>query len=376
MQALTVVPNQEIIVGQQPSVQFEISYWNHFNFIRAARDFFSHIATLESESTDRRLTRKAYRRDLRHFLQWLHGRFPDESLTRDYIAFLKRAGLKNKTINRYLAPVKIFLKCLARQATQQDLIFIDDARKMFMLIQLRMNIEDQRVKLLAAADIKGLSVPGKSKKKKMLDSKSISEDEANAILARIDRSTIKGKRDYAIFMVGFYSALRLAAIAKLTPACFDRVTTRTYTITVQSKRNNDDPVPLDIRAYRAVQDYVNAYNADLPATDPRRIDDTTPLWRRLKKNGERYGDDRDLEGINDGSIADIIVKYSSAAGTRISPHWMRHTVISASLERGMSMNNAKELANHASIATTVDIYDDAKIDWDRINPATYGYNVG
>lgn len=274
----------------QPHVeQLEIDFWQFFNLERALEDFEKHLAK------QRESTRIAYRRDLRDFLDFTAGLFPDRSLVEDYVLHLRAGDKAPRTINRYLAAVKVFLRLLARQRPAASTIYtFDDPAMMYQLLQLQRAIDTTRDELIDASNIEGEQVI----KLKEGHGVWLSEEECNYILASIDRTNLLGLRDYALLMVGLWTGLRVSEIQQLTFASFRRLSSGTYAVYTQGKRGKSDPVACDVRAFRAVEAYVEAYNAHFPDGDPCRINNPsqdekgrwqetpTPLWRALKRNGK------------------------------------------------------------------------------------------
>lgn len=375
-----------MMIKQQPQVEaHEIEFWQYFSLEQALLDFEKHL-TKQRESTQ-----IAYRRDIREFLlfsgaaleqgEWQPGSFPDRNLIEDYVLQYRMDGKKPRTINRYLAPVRVFLRLLARQRPAATTIYrIDDASLMYQLLQLQRAIDTMRDELVEAAAIEG---------EKVITPKEgygvwLSEQECNLILSSIDRSTLKGLRDYAILMVGLWTGLRVSEIQQLTFVSFVRRGADTYAVYTIGKRGKGDPVACDARAYRAVEAYVNAYNAHFEKDDPRRINqpkqdangkweqEPTPLWREISKHGCPLGS---IKGIGIRAIRNVVNERSKVL-RRISPHDMRRSVIKNSLERGMPAHQIKDQARHSSVATTIDIYANTMVQIASMNPGAYGYNVG
>ena len=82
----------------------------------------------------------------------------------------------------------------------------------------------------------------------------ISQDEAALILDMIDRCTVKGKRDYAIILLGIVTGLRAVDIAKLRLSDIDWKTGEIKI--VQSKTGRSLALPLTKDVGEAIKDYV------------------------------------------------------------------------------------------------------------------------
>ena len=81
-----------------------------------------------------------------------------------------------------------------------------------------------------------------------------SEEEINSIFESIDKSTVLGKRDYAIMKLSIETGLRIIDITNL---CFSNINWRKNEITiVQQKTKNQLTLPLLVDSGNAIADYV------------------------------------------------------------------------------------------------------------------------
>jgi integrase len=80
------------------------------------------------------------------------------------------------------------------------------------------------------------------------------QDEIAAVLAQIDRSTITGKRDYAVITLGVVTGLRAVDVKNLKLSDIDWL--RGEIKIIQSKTENANVLPLTTDVGKAVKDYI------------------------------------------------------------------------------------------------------------------------
>jgi integrase/recombinase XerC len=178
-------------------------------------------------------------------------------------------------------------------------------------------------------DVKGL------RSQKYRDTRGRTVDEYRSVLAEIDRSSILGKRDYAICRLLWDNALRRGEIVSLDRSNFLPQENRLMilgkgTLELQS-------IDLNPAVVTAINDYLLVKpNAENPA-----------LF--VSNNGKR------LDGKD---IARIVKKYAEPVGIDLSPHRVRHSAITAYLDVSEgNVRAAQSLSRHQNLSTLM-IYDD------------------
>jgi integrase/recombinase XerC len=178
-------------------------------------------------------------------------------------------------------------------------------------------------------DVKGL------RSQKYRDTRGRTVDEYRSVLAEIDRSTILGKRDYAICRLLWDNALRRGEIVSLDRANFLPQESRLMilgkgTLELQS-------IDLNSAVVIAINDYL--------LIKP----DTNNPALFVSNNGKR------LDGKD---IARIVKKYAEPVGIDLSPHRVRHSAITAYLDVSEgNVRAAQSLSRHQNLSTLM-IYDD------------------
>ena len=178
-------------------------------------------------------------------------------------------------------------------------------------------------------DVKGL------RSQKYRDTRGRTVDEYRSVLAEIDRSTILGKRDYAICRLLWDNALRRGEIVSLDRSNFLPQESRLMilgkgTLELQS-------IDLNPAVVTAINDYLLV----------KQSSDNLALF--VSNNGKR------LDGKD---IARIVKKYAESVGIDLSPHRVRHSAITAYLDVSEgNVRAAQSLSRHQNLSTLM-IYDD------------------
>jgi integrase/recombinase XerC len=177
-------------------------------------------------------------------------------------------------------------------------------------------------------DVKGL------RSQKYRDTRGRTVDEYRSVLAQIDRSTILGKRDYAICRLLWDNALRRGEIVSLERTSFLPQSSQLMilgkgTLELQS-------IDLNPAVVEAINDYLVT-----------RKDENLALF--VSNNRKR------LDGKD---IARIVKKYAEPVGIDLSPHRVRHSAITAYLDVSEgNVRAAQSLSRHQNLSTLM-IYDD------------------
>ena len=353
--AITISQNT---TAPAPIVQADATAWHHiFSRQQALASVAAHISALPSSQTDEKYTAQVYESGIRFWLEWAGDQLPTKQLVKAYIAALgrginrygdERTPRKPSTISsKYLAPLRLYLRELADQhvtpAGSAD----------------REAIETWRRHIEQAAKVRNPPPTNTTNIAPLwrADFVRLNHQQVNAVLRGIDCGTIAGLRDYALLIVAFETALRVAELSRIT---LDAITREgdTHIITVRGKRNNVDPVPLSSRAVDAINDYVAAFNFDLHETDKRRITATMPLWQPLTKTDRQRPKHHynPATGISRNSIGRIIRKRTAAIlgeENALAPHDTRRTAAAIAYEAGMPLTDIQQLLRHKNAAITL-----------------------
>lgn len=168
--------------------------------------------------------------------------------------------------------------------------------------------------------------------------KFIYENEMMDFLNHIDTSTLKGKRDLAIFELLYGCGLRVSELVGISLTDLDYVS---RTILVHGKGSKDRIVPIHDVAIEKIKDYLvfvrNVFLARTSQSDNRTLFlnfKGTPLTAR----GVREILNKELD--------------RQASTLQISPHSFRHSFATHLLNHGVDLRSVQELLGHVSLSTT------------------------
>jgi integrase/recombinase XerC len=263
-------------------------------------------------------TRRVYQKDIENFLADL-GTELGKFLTLDrhkafelvsrYKGELVTKGLKSATINRRLAAIKSLVS-----------FSYNCGHCEFMLESVKGE------KLCAYRDTTGI------------------EPEAfKRVLGGIDRTSLKGIRDYALMMLLWSNALRRSEVSKANIGDFDQKE-RTLRIFGKGRGNNSEIISLGSGTVNAIEAWLSARG------------EVGPDKALFVSVNAGYKDGR----LCTQAIYNIVSDRCKDAGISktMSPHRIRHSSITAALEAtGGDVRRVQKLSRHSSLNTLL-IYDD------------------
>lgn len=184
---------------------------------------------------------------------------------------------------------------------------------------------------------------GRAKVTQYQSSKALTHEQTKQGLESIDRSTQRGKRDYAILSVFLATGRRLSEVAGLQSQ--DIYVSRAGIVTLNFpdlKGGKEISDRLDEATSKALLLWLHDYyGASLMTLPPE-----TPLWVSLADGG-RQGRSHG-QALSIRSFSDITKKYLGTGKV----HRTRHTWTKNMLEAGASLPLIKKKLGHNSLATT------------------------
>jgi integrase/recombinase XerC len=270
-------------------------------------------------------TRRAYEKDVTEFFRFMTGKeaTPDlvleflhlertqaVSVVLKYKATLIQKGLKEATINRRLAALKSLVAM---------------GRKIGVCNY-------------------GLEDVASEKVQKYRDTSGIDAESFRRVLAVCDRSTLSGKRDYALLRLLWGNALRRNEVSQLNINDFDP-DAKTLRILGKGRGTQSETIDLGEATVEAIAQWLAA----IPGTQA----DGSPLFISLDfaSRGHRLTGD---------GLRKIVVRLCSKAGIKkqMSPHRIRHSAITAALDAtDGNVRKVQKLSRHRQLDTLM-IYDD------------------
>ncbi len=275
-------------------------------------------------------TREAYGRDLADFFKRMVGADPTQTpgLVQEFLRMeqadavkvvlkykseLMKAGLAEATVNRRLSALKALVKY---------------GRKLGACSYSLDDVQGEKVQ--PYRDTTGVDVEAMRK-----------------VVTKCSRSTLKGKRDYALLLLMWENALRRNEVAVLNYSDFDAVA-GTLSILGKGQGSKKQTIDLSPKVVCALADWMGASRGTRP-TDAAIF----------------YSLDRARPGhrLTGEGIRKIVKNCFEQAGIAkpMSPHRVRHSSITAALDAtDGNVRKVQKLSRHKHI-TTLMLYDDNRL---------------
>lgn len=271
-------------------------------------------------------TRRAYAKDLRDFFGFAAGvGEPTPEVVREFLGLEQFAALS--LVLRYKAHLR-HERSLAEATVNRRLSAIKS------LVRLGNQLGQCHFTL---SEVKGDSVI------RYRDTTGISKEVYRRLLAVPDRSTLKGKRDYAILRLLWDNALRRGELERADIEDLD-LEGRSLLILGKGKGQQKEAVTLSLPTVEALLAWLQGR---------RCLDRTQPLFIALDRAS--YG-----HRLTGTAIYKLVDGVAVAAGVskKLSPHRIRHSGITAALDAtGGDVRKVQKLSRHADLNTLM-IYDD------------------
>lgn len=254
-------------------------------------------------------TIRTYKTSLRQWFKYMHEQGisnPDPDDVRNYRTYLKEAGKKPTTVQNYIIAVKRFF-----QWTEAEGLYPNVAKY-----------------------VKGAKL-SKSFKKDYLTSK-----QAKKVLTSIDRSTLIGKRNYAMLILMLTMGLRTIEVSRANVEDI-RTSGDATVLYVQGKGHTekDAMVRMPSMVEDAIRDYLKARkNSDLKE----------PLFTSTSNNNA--GKRMTTRSIS-GTVKQCFIK-AGFDSPKLTAHSTRHTAATLSLLNGATLQQTQALLRHKNMQTT------------------------
>lgn len=254
-------------------------------------------------------TVETYSKNIKRFLAYLMENGITQPQREDVIAYRDYLKLKHKptTVQGYLAAVKLFF-----QWTQQEGIYPDVSQR-----------------------VKGAKLDTEHKKD-YLTTKQVAK-----LLSSIDRSTLKGMRDYAMLSVMVTTGLREISIVRADVG--DIRAAGDATALYYQGKGHEEKADY-VKLAEPVEEAIRAYLKARGETDPK-----APLFSSIanRNTGER---------MTTRSVSRVAKDRLIAVGLesdRLTGHSLRHTAATLNLLNGGTVEETQQLLGHANINTTL-----------------------
>ena len=184
--------------------------------------------------------------------------------------------------------------------------------------------------------------------------RSLTQEQLARLFAQMDRSTIRGKRDYALYLFYLMSARRLSEVQRLTWGDLSYVTVVdgavrrrawVYSFANKGRSREKDSAEISDVVIDALDDYLVASGRKASMTP------STPLWVSLYPGRGRHN--RDIVAMTHTQITSNFKAYLRAAGLPESGvHILRHCSAKLRYESGQGIREVQRALRHSSLATT------------------------
>ena len=254
-------------------------------------------------------TVETYSKAIKQFFRYLQGKGIKQPQREDIVAYREYLSKDHKptTVQSYLAAVKLFF-----QWTEQEKVYPNIAQR-----------------------VKGAKLDTEHKKD-YLTKKQVSK-----LLKAIDRSTLKGKRDYAMLSLMVTTGLRTVSIINANVEDI-RAAGDATALYYKGKGHQEKAtyVKLAEPVEEAIRDYLKARG---------RADGKEPLFTSTahRNNGGRMTT-RSISRVAKESLIDI-----GLDSDRLTAHSFRHTAATLNLLNGGTVEETQQLLDHKNINTTL-----------------------
>jgi len=254
-------------------------------------------------------TIQTYTRALKQFFVYLNEHCIDEPTREDILAYRDylKESKKPNTVQGYIVAVRLFFQWTAQEGMYP-------------------NVADK---------VKGAKISKEHKKDYLTGA------QMKRVLKNIDRSTLTGKRDYAILSLMVTGSLRDIEVNRANMEDIGTIGENTV-LYIQGKGREEktDYVKLSAAVENAVRDYLQA----CPDRETKG-----PLFTSTSNNSKG-------QRMTTRSISGIVKARLKAAGfnsDRLTAHSLRHTGATLNLLNGGSLEDTQQLLRHSNINTTM-----------------------
>ena len=254
-------------------------------------------------------TIETYTKALRQFAYYLQSNGITQPQREDIIAFRDdlKQGHKPATIQTYIIAIRLFFGYLAMQGLYPNI----------------------------AEHIKGAKISREHKKD------NLTSEQARALLESIDKTTLSGKRDFALISIMITGGLRDIEIQRANIEDLRTIGNSTV-LYIQGKGRDEkaDYIKITSPVLKAVREYLKARGCK---------DDKEPLFASISRNNNGGR-------LSVRAISGIVKSRLVAAGydsNRLTAHSLRHTAATLNLLNGGTLEETQELLRHSNINTTM-----------------------
>lgn len=277
-----------------------------------------------------------------------------DALSQQFEAYLRKRNRKAATIKTYFNAIKQFITYQNNQAISGNGAEILTRWRDFLqaknLTTATIRLYLQAIKNLIswaakqgyvsqclAADVCDVNTP---KIEPTFKKDCLSEYQGQQLLQGIDRTTLIGKRDYAIILLGLICGLRCCELSRAKIIDF-RTSCGVTALFVYGKGHDtaDVAVRVPFQVEAAIREYLQARG---------QADKADPLFVSCSNRNKK----KNMTPKSTGRIIKEHLNKVTSPGQRISAHSLRHTTAFTALQHGTGIMEVKNMLRHKSINTT------------------------
>lgn len=249
----------------------------------------------------------AYKNDLNNFNQFLDEQTLMKACRNDirnYIIYLKKLNLQNRTINRKLISLRSFYKYFQRQG-----LILNNPASLVSLLKTKKQIPNF-----------------------------VAQDDMKTLFSEIEfQNSFSDKQDELILELFYNTGIRLSELINIKIVNIDKYNSQ---IKVLGKRNKERIIPISSQIKDKILEFLDL-RSDFMNT--HEFEDVDFLF--VTKKGKKLYNKFVYRKIN---------SYLSRVTTitKKSPHVIRHTFATHLLNNGADLNAIKEILGHSDLSST------------------------
>lgn len=182
-----------------------------------------------------------------------------------------------------------------------------------------------------------LAIPAKRTREKPVDF--LEREEIEAILVVVNRSSTRGRRDYALLSLMYNCGSRIQETLDLSPR--NICLTPPAHVRFFGKGRKERTCPLWSETVKVLRDFIAERGLEATSTSPIFINNR---GQSLSRDG--------AANLLSKYVAKAVERVPSVAGKRIHPHSLRHTTAMHMLRSGVDRNAIGDFLGHAHASTT------------------------
>lgn len=163
-------------------------------------------------------------------------------------------------------------------------------------------------------------------------------NEIEMMFNSIDRTTVIGKRDYALLELLYGSGLRVSELCSITEASLDFANEE---IKVFGKGSKERYIPMNVKSIEALKEYIYLSRPSLIQNNELNAPETLFV--------NHHGGPLTPRGVR--VILDKIVEQTKEIG-HVHPHMIRHTFATHLLDGGANLRSLQKMLGHEKLSST------------------------